>query len=182
MKRNEQLVKTYFPSAIAIVSFLCVIGLLFLGICNGWVVDSVKSVIYNHRQDIAAQTYYTAVSEVNDKNIRLVAGVIRNSGDGWQLIEDKNHSSLNCDSVYIVDDGKCVTVDYSELNVKKVVSFVVCPDETFASLGYTCGASAGTDYTNIYIYENSEGVVLNIEPSLVVSETGNFWFIGVFEI
>lgn len=98
---------------------------------------------------------------VNEANIigdsgkyRIVAGVIRNSGSGWEFIVNANHrGDLNCDEVGIYQADGRLYVDYSDIHVKKVISLICAPDETFASLGYLMGASVGLNAAYIQIYQ-----------------------------
>ena len=110
---------------------------------------------------------------INDVNIigdngyyRIVAGVIRNSGSGWDFIINANHrGNLNCDSVGIYQADGRLYVDYSGINAKKVISLLCAPDETFASLGYFTGASVGLTAAYIQIYKH---------PQKMVSATAEF--------
>ena len=90
----------------------------------------------------------------NSKEHRVVAGCIRNSGNGWEFIVDENHQAdLNCLSVGI-QNGR-LFIDYSGINAKKVISLLVAPDETFASLGYLVGASVGKTRAYIQVFKNT---------------------------
>lgn len=85
---------------------------------------------------------------------RMVAGVIRNSGDGWEFIVDNNHKGdLNCVSVGIANNDGRLYVDYSGINVQKVISCMFTPDEEFAKQGYVMGASVGKTASYIQIYQ-----------------------------
>lgn len=85
------------------------------------------------------------------KTIKVVACVIRNSGSGWQFINDAGHAPLNCASVS--NDNSKITITYN-FTAKKVVSFVACPDETMASDFMSMGASVGVDTALINLYQN----------------------------
>jgi hypothetical protein len=105
----------------------------------------------------------------------MVSGVIRNTGDGWELITDDFHDSINVESV---SNGKlAITVNHS-FTAKKVVSFVVTPDETFVKEGLTAGASVGLDKTNIYL--TKLGSNSYSDPNKIINSKGNFWFQGMF--
>lgn len=84
--------------------------------------------------------------------LRIVAGVLRNTGSGWGLISDSGHEAVNVDSVS--DSTTAITVDYSSIGATKVVSFVVAPDETFARQGFTTGASVGLTSSSIQIMQS----------------------------
>lgn len=90
----------------------------------------------------------------NSAKHRIVAGVVRNSGNGWEFIIDANHQGdLNCLSVSADNTGRLV-IDYSGINATKVISFMIQPDEAFANRGYICGSSVGKTaaYVDIYKY------------------------------
>ena len=93
----------------------------------------------------------------NGKQHKLIAGVIRNSGNGWEFIIDSGHQgNMNCLSVSSNSSGQIV-IDYSGINATKVISLLVAPDETFAARGYLCGCSVGDDkaYLEVYKYAPS---------------------------
>lgn len=82
------------------------------------------------------------------KNIKVLGGAIRNTGNGWGFISDSNHEPLSLSSVNVNSSGQIV-LDYG-FTATKVVSLIVCPDETFATK-YTVGASVGLDKSIIDI-------------------------------
>ena len=76
-------------------------------------------------------------------NYRIVAGAIRNSGNGWDFIVDENHrANLNCTGIS-TDANNNLIIQYAAIDAKKIISFIIAPDETFASAGYLIGASVG---------------------------------------
>lgn len=89
--------------------------------------------------------YILSEGQINDKLIQtedgkkfaIVACVLRNIGGTWQQIGGQ-HASINVAS--IEQTTYDIIVNYN-FTCKNVVSFVACPDEEFASLGYTMGAS-----------------------------------------
>lgn len=83
------------------------------------------------------------------KNVKIVAGVIRNDGSGWAFIENSTHNKLNFASISA--DTSSITLGLG-FTAKKVISFVACPDERFAQLGYQIGASVGVTSAIIDIY------------------------------
>lgn len=86
--------------------------------------------------------YYNDLSA--GKRIKILAGVIRNTGTGWAFIDDANHNPLNMSAVSVDDSGHIV-LDYG-FTAKKVLSLVGAPDETFASK-YRIGGSVGLSQT-----------------------------------
>ena len=88
-----------------------------------------------------------------EKQHRMIAGVIRNTGSGWEFITDANHAGdMNCVSVTANEDGQ-IRINYGGIHAKKVISLIVAPDETFASLGYTVGSSVAATYSLIEVYQ-----------------------------
>ena len=59
---------------------------------------------------------------------------------------------MNCASVSSNASGQIV-IDYSGIGVKKVISLLIAPDETFARAGYLCGASVGSSASYVEIYK-----------------------------
>lgn len=89
------------------------------------------------------------------KRYAIVAGVIRNpsAGTGWALVDgDGSHSALNVDSVS--NDASYVTINYASIGAKRVVSFLVAPDEVYAKQGIFCGASVALNAATIQLAKN----------------------------
>ncbi|MBE6572991.1 MAG: hypothetical protein E7652_01190 [Ruminococcaceae bacterium] len=166
-----------------IICIVCVATLLITGIFGSGVGRLINRANGMLSQDKPVSSNEKP-SETNagSEKIVYVAGVIRNSGDGWQLIEDDKHAPLNCKSVSVNESKGSISINYSDLNIKKVITFTVTPDETLSSMGYTCGASVGIDHTDVYIYREKLGIILEKNPNKVVSSNGNLWFSGMFEI
>jgi hypothetical protein len=76
------------------------------------------------------------------KRFRVVAGAIRNSGTGFQLINDAAHTPVGIHSVTTAADGMSVTLKLT-FQGASVGSVVAAPDETLAAAGYAVGASVG---------------------------------------
>lgn len=104
--------------------------------------------------------------------IAPLAGALRNVGLGWELLDNTGHRPINLD--HVVDIGPYLRVFYDTAYLR-VGALTVCPDETFAALGYHAGASAGLAYANVFMYDAS-GVA--IAPADLVSSTGNWWLSG----
>lgn len=96
-------------------------------------------------------------------NHRMIAGVIRNSGSGWEfIINDRHQGDMNCVSVGISEVDGRLYVDYSGINAKKVIFAIFAPDEDFASRGFFIGASVGLDKAYPEIYQNTLNAVYGI--------------------
>lgn len=83
------------------------------------------------------------------KNYRLVSGVLRNSGSGWDWINDTGHAPSGFGAV-TQDSGKIMIAH--AVSGLKVSSLQITPDETYAARGLRCGASVGIDSSNVYLY------------------------------
>lgn len=98
------------------------------------------------------ELYLKAIAEltgsVDGKSVKVVAGAIRNIGSGWTFIENATHGPIGVDSVSV--SGGRIIIKFN-FEASKVVSFIIVPDETFASL-YTVGASVDTDKANVEVY------------------------------
>lgn len=83
------------------------------------------------------------------KRVKIVAGVIRNlnDGNGWQLILNSTHGSINVDSVS--NDNSTITINFGGIDAEKVETFLVGTDETLARAGFFLGASVGVGSANI---------------------------------
>ena len=90
-------------------------------------------------------------SNNDGKKYKIVAGVIRNIGNGWELIEDTNHSNINVLSV--TNDTSKITITYNFI-AKKVISFVATPDETMSFDNLFMGASVGLNISEIEMFQN----------------------------
>ena len=101
----------------------------------------------------------------------LCAGVIRNTGTGWQTIEDEGHTNLNITSVGLSSDEMKINVSYPQSS--KVGSFIVTPDETLASYGVKCGASVGVRDCNISCYAPLTGFLTG---DGIISTCNDTWF------
>lgn len=84
---------------------------------------------------------------------QFLAGVIRNEGDGWKLIQDATHRPINIDSVETISDssGGSIRINYQSFAPNMVGSVIAAPDETFAGAGFTFGTSVAPGYTDIKI-------------------------------
>lgn len=106
----------------------------------------------------------------------VVACVLRNinDGGGWRVIADSVHGNINVSSV--TNDTSVIVVNWAGLSVKKVISFVACPDDTYAKAGYFFGSSVGVNAANISIRkQRSVADYVSYNGSAFVSNT-----VGVF--
>lgn len=95
-----------------------------------------------------------ALSARNGHKNVFLAGVIRNSGAGWEVLPiGTNHRPVNIDSVETLTDGDGVNgfirVHYELLGAETTVGFIAVPDETLASHGFLMGTSVTETRTDI---------------------------------
>lgn len=102
-----------------------------------------------------------------------VAGVLRNVGAGWSLLNNSTHAPYRFTTV--TDMGAYLRVNFDQ-TFAKVGAVAVSPDEEFARVGYRAGASVGLSYLNLYMYDSAG---LPLLPVDVVTPTGNWWLTGV---
>ena len=150
-------------------------------------VDAVEKVISTDGGEVFISDVDTLFSELNNffffeplasggsggglpDNYRVVAGVIRNTGSGWDLITTGDHAPMNVDSV---DNTTVqVNINYPSLNATEVVTFLIAPDETYAGL-YEVGASVGLTVAAVKIKE----LKVQQETHLIThTGSGNFTF------
>lgn len=82
----------------------------------------------------------------------IIAGAIRqNESDvnQWFFISDTNHQPVGLDTIEI-DRNLYLKFSYKQ-HFDKVISIIVTPDETLASMNVTAGCSVGNDYSLIGI-------------------------------
>ena len=101
---------------------------------------------------------------------RMVAGAIRKKGGEWALIDDEGHTPSGIASV--TDRGNDLRISYG-FTAKKVVSLVAVPDETYAVLGYSFGASVGLDGATIKIMNHRQ-----VNAGGYVYYTADGWMVG----
>lgn len=104
-----------------------------------------------------------------------IAGTIRNTGTKWDTIDNDAHQSMNITGVRMLSNA--IQIDH-KVGAKKVITFIVTPDETMAQAGYRVGVSAGLDYSYIYIYDKNGQVV---DPKTYVNESANIWIYGILK-
>jgi hypothetical protein len=84
--------------------------------------------------------------------LEVVLGVLRNTGTGWEVLDDAGHTPLNIDSVST--SATHITVNYASMGVTDVGSFTVVPDDALASFGFFAGASVGLEQATITLSQS----------------------------
>jgi len=107
----------------------------------------------------------------------VVAGVIRNTGTGWEAITSDGHSAIGIARVR--QDDKSIIIEY-DFRASRVVTFIVTPDETYAVEDrLICGSSVRLSHAVIQCSTNAGGVAVN--PASLTKPFGNLWLFGLFE-
>ena len=126
-------------------------------------------------QQIATlNTALTALQQAsNGKHYKFVCGTIRNSGNGWAVLNDSGHNPINITSVAVDSVTNSIEIGHN-IGATKVLSIIAVCDETFARL-YDVGTSVGLDSTHVYIYRKAHSfggmiIVNNHTPDLQYSD------------
>lgn len=82
---------------------------------------------------------------VVDRKYSVVAGVVRNTGGGWFIIDDGTHRNANIASVSPNPNGT-LQIDYPK-EYNKIVSLIAAPDEALAQRGVMIGGSVGQSFS-----------------------------------
>lgn len=105
----------------------------------------------------------------------IVAGVLRNNGSGWAILNDANHKPLGLEGIRC--EGRFLEISF-DFEASEIHSLIVVPDETLAGLGVIVGASVQKDKAVIMASINGE--YINLEH--FESKWGNFWVYGLFTV
>ena len=130
-------------------------GLLEDGVLTTQITAKLNELESTYTPDLLSvkQQLAEALKGKEGTNLKVIAGTVQNDGTGWKFIVDASHQAdLNCDSVSA--DNANVHINYASIDATKVVSFMVSPDESFAALGYFCGASVGVEQSSIKLYKS----------------------------
>ena len=133
-----------WPGTIAL--FLCAIIALIMG-----------GVLPAHAEDPA--------------DLETLAGVIRNTGSGFELLDDAGHTPINLASV--TQTSTYIRVYYTD-PIDQVGAVVIGSDETMADYHVECGASVGLEYLVIKCFR--DGALLN--PANMTWTNSNLWILG----
>ena len=108
-----------------------------------------------------------------------VAGTIRNSGDGWYVLDSGNHTPIGIDRIEVANGNIRVWFTFTATDVH---TFCVTPDDRYASLGYLLGPSVGTQVATIKVSRIVEGSVKAVDASEMADPIGNIWIYGLFSV
>ncbi len=98
----------------------------------------------------ALDSALTAAQGGTGKRYKIIAGVLRNTGAGWFVLDDATHTPIGITGITENANGS-LTIAHN-VGATVVSSLVVVPDETFASIGLWCGASVSASSSTIFMY------------------------------
>ncbi|WP_406115624.1 hypothetical protein [Kitasatospora purpeofusca] len=107
--------------------------------------------------------------------LRTLAGVLRQDrpGSGWYLVGGA-HLVLGLEVGYA--DHEQIVLRFP--TARRVVSVLCGPDETYAPLGYSCGASVSLDEVRVRLGRNGRPA----DPTATAAgRYANFWLLGLVE-
>ena len=103
----------------------------------------------------------------------IVAGVLRNDGEGWYAIDDGDHTPLNIRSV--ITEQNHIRITYT-FEADTIYTFIATPDETLAANGVSAGASVDLSFARIFVSgEDLSRISTRTMPN------SNIWVYGLFE-
>ncbi|MFC5663865.1 hypothetical protein ACFP3U_12830 [Kitasatospora misakiensis] len=107
--------------------------------------------------------------------LRTLAGVLRQDrpGSGWYLVGGA-HLALGLEVAYA--DHQQIVLRFPP--ARRVVSVLCGPDETYAPLGYSCGASVSLDEVRVRL---GRGGRLADPTATAAGRYANFWLLGIVE-
>ncbi|MFF4834115.1 hypothetical protein [Streptomyces sp. NPDC001315] len=118
-------------------------------------------------------TPHVLVTEAGAR-LAVIAGTIRNTGSGWQLLDDDAHEPSGITGV--TEQAGYIELQHA-VGAAQVVALTVTVDETYAKSGLRCGASVGLDHSFIYLYSGAAGSAA-LNPATVSAANGNLWVLG----
>lgn len=107
---------------------------------------------------------------IDGKKFQLSTCAIRNTGTGWQLINDAVHTPTGFTGITELAGGQ-LRIDHN-FGATAVSSMVITPDETFSKLGLEAGASVGLNSSDITITGDLD---FTVDTSTGVVTAKSFW-------
>jgi len=118
-------------------------------------IDEVTAKIYEELNNIG--------SDLPLSGYKVIAGVIRNTGSGWESIS--GHPLINIDS--ISESSTAITIDHTSAGGSEAVTFIAAMDDFWAGR-YMCGFAGGNLISQIKIYKPTVSRVVSL-----ITHTGN---------
>lgn len=138
--RDENL-KNYIDQLIALITG----DPSFEGITTDFVFEGGKT-----QKEINAGLIGLAYApDLPNSRLRILAGSVRNTGDGWKWISDTLHTPVGF-APEVTVNGVNLVINYG-FTAKRVLTLVATADETLSGLGMQVGGSVGTTFTNLQL-------------------------------
>ena len=107
---------------------------------------------------------------------REVACVLRNTGNGWFIIDTDGHEPTGVSHVVTNTDHIALYFDFV---AQKVGTFICMPDETYATVNrMIVGASVG--YNRALLQMSIDARAQPAPPMSLDNPNGNIWVYGLF--
>ena len=106
------------------------------------------------------------IKTTGGKRYQVLSCVIRNTGAGWEFINDSEHEPIGFTGISTLANG-LIQLDH-DFGATQVGSMLVTPDETFAKRGIMAGGSIGLDLSLITISAQLDFTV-NTETGAIVA-------------
>lgn len=81
----------------------------------------------------------------------LITGILRNSGDGWEALDDGTHEPIG--GIAVTDDTSKITITPAD-GYTNVHWACAATDETFAQAGVIAGPRIASASMDVYLYQN----------------------------
>lgn len=111
----------------------------------------------------------------------VIAGTLRNDGDGWFALDDADHTPVNIASV---ETGlHSIRIRFA-IKGRAVRTLIAAPDETLAASGFTSGASVGLNDAEIILGRSGLLGSRKVSPVFVDTSSypwSNIWIYGVVD-
>lgn len=109
--------------------------------------------------------------------VKFLTGIIRNTSNGWEFINNSTHKPLNLTTLEVVTVGgqKALRINYG-FTAKKILSFAITADETFIG-SISAGASVDPSNCTVLFRELSHsygGLVTVSNNTVSVATYSNF--------
>ncbi|WP_406420062.1 hypothetical protein [Streptomyces sp. NBC_00842] len=119
----------------------------------------------------------THILATEGPRLAVISCAIRNTGGGWQLIDDTAHAPSGVTGVVQHPDHLELT---HAVGAVRVSSMQVTVDEYYAARAVRCGVSVGLALSRIYLYSGTS--MTPVDPATLVASAGNLWITGLLEL
>ena len=123
-----------------------------------FVINEALDTKYHEMDERLTTQLAQIIQQYHGKNVKVVSGAIRNNGsDSWEPIIDANHQTdMGVES--ILTGNTLIDINFN-FTAKKIISFVITPDETYASDLISVGASVIPTKASVRLYKPEKNSV-----------------------